>query len=104
VKNQHHQCGGSIQQLLFFHWQLDEDIIHGSSVQKNLRAADFATGLPAYHQFADIMHKTVDLLGDEETTKPQNLTFVAAAMQRNWLPTKHAFHNLEKHDSSGPTR
>jgi hypothetical protein len=25
-------------------------------------------------------------------------------MQRNWLPTKHAFHNLEKHDSSGPTR
>jgi hypothetical protein len=65
-------------------------------------AADFATGIPSnlsIEVLADIMHKTVDLLGDEVTTKRlKNLTFVGSRHAKKLASYEaRLFIVLEKH-------
>jgi hypothetical protein len=65
-------------------------------------AADFATGIPfnfTIEVLADIMHKTVDLLGDEVTTKRlKTLTFVGSSHAKKLASYKaRLFIVLEKH-------
>jgi hypothetical protein len=70
-------------------------------------AIDFATDIPSdfiIEVLAEIMYKTVDLLGDEETTKRlHNLTFIGSSHAKKLASYEaHFFIVLGKHDKFLP--